>query len=220
MAVSASLLAVLEKARDRGFLGPQPIEQQVEHALGFADVVVRELAACPAGSQVRVVDVGSGAGLPGLVMVEVPELLRRVSEVVLLDGSARRADWLREAVGGLNLGDRVGVRGERAEVAGRELAVRGTFSVAVARSFGRPAVVAECAAPLLCAGGFLVVSEPPESEPRNSERWPTQGLGMLGFAPAVPCRARGFGFVTMSLERLCDQKYPRRNGLPNKRPLF
>ena len=107
-----------------------------------------------------------------------------------------------------------------------------------ARSFGRPAVTAECAAPFLVAGGALVVSEPPPplgSAPDEgpsyavaraagshevAARWPPPALTELGFGPATEWRARGYGYVVLRLESLCAERYPRRNGIPAKRPLF
>ena len=59
--------------------------------------------------------------------------------------------------------------------------LRAGFDGALARSFGRPAVVAECAAPLLRVGGWLIVSEPPSRRGggrqtgeagKAGERWP------------------------------------------------
>ena len=50
-----------------------------------------------------------------------------------------------------------------AEAAGHDPLLRGQFDLVTARSFGRPAVTAECAAPFLRREGLLVVSEPPDS---------------------------------------------------------
>lgn len=88
----------------------------------------------------------------------------------------------------------------------------------VARGFGPPAVTAECAAPLLAEGGRLTVSEPPEPPP-DRPRWPPEGLAELGLALGpewhVPFHYRSF----VQVER-CPDRYPRRVGVPAKRPLF
>ena len=57
---------VLAEAREAGFLGPGPITPQIRHAEGFA-LVARRLAA-PGPTRPRLVDLGSGGGLPGLVV--------------------------------------------------------------------------------------------------------------------------------------------------------
>jgi 16S rRNA (guanine527-N7)-methyltransferase len=159
--------------------------------------------------------------------------------VILLDGSVRRAEWLQHAVGELGLTERVDVVSERAELAGRLTTWRHQQGIVVARSFGRPAVTAECAAPFLAVGGALVVSEPPPLAAPASEvdhrtatyaladgsreiatRWPSRGLVELGFGPATEWRSRGYRYAVLRMESLCPERYPRRNGIPAKRPLF
>jgi len=199
---SPALLDVLERARRLGVLGPGPVQEHVGHAQAF----LRALDRIPAGS--RVVDLGSGAGVPGLVIAEErPDL-----ELVLVDAMEKRAALLREAVVALGAQGRVTVVADRAEVVGRG-PLRGSADVVVARSFGPPAVVAECAAPLLADDGLLVVSEPPG----RPERWPAEGLAALGLRSAeqfVP------GVRVLDRVSPCPDRYPRRNGVPAKRPLF
>ena len=91
-----------------------------------------------------VLDLGSGGGVPGLVLVvERPDL-----SVTMLDANKRRTDFLDEALMTLGAGDRANVIRARAEEAGRNALLRGAFDQVVSRSFGPPAVVAECAAPV------------------------------------------------------------------------
>jgi 16S rRNA (guanine527-N7)-methyltransferase len=121
----------------------------------------------------------------------------------------------------------------RAEEAGRDPGFRACFDIVVARSFGRPGVVAECAAPLLARGGWLVVSEPPPSDhapgptaapegkdPRAiPERWPDSGLALLGLETVENIRTE-FEYRVLRQRTLCPDRYPRRNGVPAKKPLF
>ncbi len=206
------------------------------------------------------------------------------------------AAFLRRAVDRLELGDRVSVLQERAEVCGRDPDWRGTFDGAIARSFGRPAVLAECTAPLLKVGAWVVVSEPPTSslstdrshspsgaesdaqlgltgpgatdtrptEPALSEsgqtepgqtepgqtepgqtepgvtkpgasvsesgglgdvaqgptgRWPAEGLRQFGLEPGKLVHA-GFDYQLLRQAHPCPERFPRRNGVPAKKPLF
>ena len=102
---------------------------------------------------------GAGGGLPGLVVAQQwPE-----ASLVLLEANERRSAFLRRVVDRLELADRVSILQERAEICGRDPEWRATFDGAIARSFGRPAVLAECTAPLLKPGAWIVVSEPPTS---------------------------------------------------------
>lgn len=184
-------------------LGPGPVDQHVGHAQGF----VEALAGVAAGS--LVVDLGSGGGVPGLIVAEARPDLR----MVLLDAMEKRTALLSEAVVAMGMADRITVRTGRAEVLGREDDLRGAAMAVTARSFGPPAATAECAAPLLAVGGVLVVSEPPDSP----ERWPAGPLATLGLSPShheVP------GMQVLVQTVPCPTTYPRRTGLPNKRPLF
>lgn len=196
----------LERSREVGFLGPGPVGPHVEHALGFAEAVGE-----PPGS---VVDLGSGGGVPGLVLAAVwPD-----TRFVLLDSMERRTALLREAVQGLGWQGRVEVVRIRAEVAGRDDTLRGWHDIVVSRSFGPPSVTAECAAPLLRVGGRLVVSEPPEAA---GERWPADGVASLGLAFEQQVTARnGAGYAVLVQEAPCSVKFPRREGVPTKRPLW
>lgn len=143
----------------------------------------------------------------------------RDARLLLLDAHGRRVSFLLRAVRELDLAERVTVVGERAEVVGRTPAYRGGFALVTARGFGPPAAVAECGAPLLAPGGLLVVSEPPSSSPGEKPRWPVEGLAQLGLG--APRRAgAGYGFVTIPKASECPHRFPRRVGMPVKRPLF
>jgi 16S rRNA (guanine527-N7)-methyltransferase len=198
---SPRLRAAFAEAARLGILGSD-IGIAIEHARRFGR------ALRPTGA---LLDLGSGAGLPGLVLAVDDEQLH----VVLLDASERRTDLLRRAVGRLGVADRVEVVCERAEVFGRRPAVRGTFPAVVARAFGPPATVAECAAPLLTTGGQLLVSEPPidpTSEPAS--RWPAEELAQLGLV--ADDRQPPYLASFRQVER-CPERYPRRRLRP---PLF
>ncbi len=213
------LSEILAQARRAGFLGPGPLQTQVRHAEGFADVARALGPRPPHAPPPLVVDLGSGGGLPGLVVAtRWPE-----ASLVLLDASARRTDFLRRAVEDLGLGSRVQVVCLRAEEFGREARWRGAFDGVLSRSFGRPAVVAECAAPLLQIGGWLVVSEPPDVDgsPGDPSRWPADALRGLGLEPeAAGEEGHGFAFQVLRQVELCPERFPRRNGVPSKKPLF
>jgi 16S rRNA (guanine527-N7)-methyltransferase len=222
------LLRSLERARTLGYLGPGPLGPQIDHASAFAKAAAGVGVAEPAAF----LDLGSGGGLPGLVLAYVWGSAR----VLLLESSRRRATHLQDAVTEIGWADRVEVVCERAETVGRDPALRGMVDVVVARSFGRPAVTAECAAPFLRVGGILVVSEPPESESASqpdatslekttpadpSRRWPTKGLEILGMQPVNATQSpAAYAFQVVRQMSECGERFPRRVGVPAKRPLF
>jgi len=187
------------------------VEPHLAHAAGFGEVLAATAQTAEEGGVA--VDLGSGAGLPGLTLA----LSSPGGRWILIEASSRRAAFLREAVVGLGIADRVEVLEERAEVAGRRPALRARVDVVVARSFGPPPVVAECAAPLLRPGGLIVVSEPPGGDPL---RWPEAGLRRLGLVPGPVMAAAGATFQILVQDTVCSDRFPRRTGVPGKRPLF
>lgn len=207
-----AVVSVLERARTLGFLGPGPVEAHLEHAAAFAALLEADVEDGP------YLDLGSGGGVPGLVLCC---LLPR-TRWVLLDAMAKRTSFLQDAVDRLGVESRVEVVRARAEEAGRDRARRGRHAVVVARSFGAPAVLAECAAPLLVTGGLVVVSEPPAVGPQRQPRpgrWPAEGLDTLGLAldrwvPGPPALVR-----LRSVEP-CPARYPRPVGVPAKNPIW
>jgi 16S rRNA (guanine527-N7)-methyltransferase len=196
---------VLAQARDLGFLGPGPIATQRDHALAF-------LTALHGWDEGVALDLGSGGGLPGLVLAcALPR-----TTWVLLDAMRRRTSFLEEAVARLAIDDRVRVVTSRAEEAARTPELREAFDVVVTRGFGPPPVTAECAAPFLRPGGVLIVSEPPGS---SGERWPADGVAAAALelerviaGPPALVRLRRHGALPVHL--------PRRVGVPAKRPLW
>jgi len=198
------LLSVLSESRDLGFLGPGPVDSQMQHSLLFA-----LLGPSFSGGAV---DLGSGGGLPGLVLARHWP----TSSWLLLDSNVRRTEWLASAVDRLGLSERVSVLCGRAEEAGRDPLLRSSFDLVTARSFGPPAVTAECAAGLLSMGGVLVVSEPPGGDP---SRWPAAGLSLLGLEVDGEL-VEPAAFQRLRLASPCPDRYPRRVGVPAKRPLF
>jgi 16S rRNA (guanine527-N7)-methyltransferase len=204
--VATTVREVLEEARGLGFLGPGPVEGHVEHALGFLQAVGHERPR-------RVVDLGTGGGVPGLVLAEAwPDVT-----MVLLDSSERRTTFLTRAVADLGFGPRIRVHRSRAEEAGRDPAWRGWADLVVARGFGPPPATAECAAPLLGVRGRLIVSEPPEGD---GQRWPEAGLAVLGLRPSGRLEQAFSRFQILRQEQPCPEAFPRRPGMPEKRPLF
>jgi 16S rRNA (guanine527-N7)-methyltransferase len=218
------LITELERAQRLGFLGPGPVAVHVTHARGFAAGLV-----APPG---RFLDLGSGGGVPGLVLaLDWPD-----SSAVLLDAGERRCAFLQEAVERLGIDGRINVVRQRAEEAGRSPSLRAGFDLVVSRSFGPPAVTAECAAPFLRVGGLLVVSEPPDSGPDPDPdpdgpdagpaggaglagRWLADGLAQLGLALGDAWRGE-HGYQSLVQREPCPERYPRRVGQVAKRPLF
>jgi 16S rRNA (guanine527-N7)-methyltransferase len=198
------LVGVLDRARRAGLLGPAPVTDHIRHSGVF--LALDDPSA-------RALDLGSGAGIPGLVLA----LAWPDSRWVLLDAGERRVAHLRDAVTELALADRVEVRLQRAEVAGRDPGLRAGFDLVVARGFGPPPVTAECASPFLRVGGRLAVSEPPDDP---EDRWDEAGLGQLGLRRGPLLAEPGASVQVLEQVAPCPDRFPRRVGIPAKRPLW
>jgi len=201
-----------------GFLGGEALEEQITHAWALGECA-EEFLTGPA----NFLDLGSGGGLPGLVLASRWQGWKGL----LLDSNLRRTTFLTRAVEACGWTGRVGVLRSRAESAARTT-LRGGFDLVVARSFASPPVTAECAAGFLRVGGILVVSEPPpdssgplppDSERPDPVRWPTAGLEKLGLEPLALWR-RSFGFQVLRQVVDCPDRFPRREGIPAKRPIY
>ena len=160
----ATLLEHWEVGQQMGAVGPGSVRRQFDHATALAAQVAPPR---------RAVDLGSGAGVPGLALAGHWS----DSSWVLIDASARRVRLLSQAIRALNWGDRVRALHARAEDAARHPDLRGSADLVVSRSFGPPAVTAECGVGFLSSEGLLVVTEPPDE---GADRWPADGLALLG----------------------------------------
>jgi len=215
--VTPGLARALEAAREQGFLGDGPVEGHIEHAIGFATAVEDVLGVAPSAF----LDMGSGGGVPGLVLAA----RWSEAEATLLDANRSRCRVLQAAAHDLGFEHRIRVLCLRAEEAGRDPGLRSSQPVVVARSFGAPAVTAECGGPLLQVGGLLVVAEPPGPVPTRGGqvghpgRWPEEPLAELGLAPLRFWFDQA-GYQVLRQLRPCPARYPRRVGIPEKRPLY
>ena len=111
-----------------------------------------------------VIDLGSGGGVPGLVIA----WMRADLHVVLVDRRATRTDHLRRLVHRLGLHDRVDVLTVDAAALPRRLSC--PADAVVARGFGPPELVAAATRRVLRPSGLLVVTEPPDL---TTDRWST-----------------------------------------------
>lgn len=195
------LLAVLERSRAAGYLGPGPIDSHLTHAQRYAAAIG------PARGQ-HVLDLGSGGGLPGLVIFhERPDL-----SGCLLDAMLKRTDFLTWAVAELGMADRVVVARGRAEVLAHEPAYRSKFNAVVARSFGPPAATVEAALGFLAEQATLAISEPP-----GGRAWPD--LSEYGLVPRGGADTPD-GTAVFKCISVADAQYPRPIRKQQRNPLF
>jgi 16S rRNA (guanine527-N7)-methyltransferase len=154
-----------------------------------------------------IVDVGSGAGLPGVVVAIVRPDLR----VALLESDARKQAFLTHVAGLLALRG-VSVVAARAEVAGHQSGLRESFDAALSRAAAPPPTLCELALPLLRVGGRLcaLVAD-------------TRAAAAASEVAARLCggdRPRAAdGVLVIDKIAPTPPAYPRRPGVPSRRPL-
>ena len=164
-----ALIEALGIAQRLGVIGATELAIEIAHARGF----VAALEELSTGSSV--LDIGSGGGLPGLVIAHD----RADVKVTLVDRREKRTDILRRQVGRLRADHpELEIRVQCADVTDHAV-LRGPWHAVTARSFGSPVVVLAAAAPHLVDGGLLVVSDPPGSS--SADRWRTEILTPQGF---------------------------------------
>jgi 16S rRNA (guanine527-N7)-methyltransferase len=174
----------------------------------------------PLGVARSLVDVGSGGGLPGIPIKIVEPGMR----TTLVEATAKKARFLGRAVGRLSLGG-VEVTNARVEEIARTEAHRGTYDVATARALARLSVVAEYCVPLLKVGGAMIsMKGRPEDEEIAEGARAAEELGAR-FSQLIPVprlpelEKKERCLVILQKVEETSWVYPRKVGVPAKRPL-
>lgn len=189
------------------------------------EIVVKHFLDSLAGLQViepaagkRIIDVGSGAGFPGLPL----KIVRPELELTLLESSRKKAGFLETTVRELGL-EGVLVTGMRAEEAGRDPVHRGKYHWAVARALAPVSVLGEYCLPFLRVPGVLVAYKGPGVGAELAEA--RHALAVLGGVarevlefklPGVDDRR---SLVVIEKRAPTPERFPRRAGAAAKRPL-
>ena len=183
-----------------------PAEPLVEDSLVLLDHL---------GDAKRLVDVGSGGGLPGLPL----KLMRPDLEVTLVEADQAKAAFLVQACARLGLQD-VEVVARRAEEAGRDPRYREAFDVAVARALAALPALVELCLPFVRVGGRLLAQKTASEDVSLAARAIELTGGQLERVVGAPSALRREGSIVMvSKVRPTPDAYPRRAGVPARKPL-
>ncbi|MEX2217828.1 MAG: 16S rRNA (guanine(527)-N(7))-methyltransferase RsmG [Phycisphaerales bacterium] len=161
----------------------------------------------------RVIDVGSGGGLPGVPLAIVMPGVR----FTLLEATGKKAEFLRAAAARLGLKN-VEVVAERAEAAGHDPRHRERYDAAVARAVGPTAVIAELTVPFARIGGgrvLLIKGQKAEEELAAAKA----ALHKLHAVHVGTVETPNGRVVVLEKRRRTPAAYPRRAGEPKLRPL-
>ncbi len=167
---------------------------------------------------VKVLDVGSGAGFPGIPLkILFPDI-----RLTLLDSVNKKTDFLERAVSHLGL-DFTCVQRERAEDLGRIDMHRDAYDLVVARAVSKLNVLAELTIPFCKIGGYVIAmkGQKVESEIIAS----TEAITALGgeIVEVIDCNRfhrflKGY-LVVLKKVVPTPHRFPRRPGIPSKRPI-
>jgi 16S rRNA (guanine527-N7)-methyltransferase len=161
-------------------------------------------------------DLGSGGGLPGLVIA----VLRPDVSVLCLDARAKKVRFVQSAVEALSLAN-VSTRAGRAEMLAREPRLRAAVDVVVCRAVGQTHVVAELARGFLRDGGSLsVIKGPRHSAEVVAANAVAHRLhyGQVAVEPVQGCPRPTF-LLHMVARGRAPAWVPRGNGIPQSQPL-
>ena len=189
---------------------------QARHFLDSLSVVL----ALPDGlvEHCKVVDVGAGGGFPGVPLkIVFPEI-----RLTLIDSTAKKTAFLIHLVEALEI-DRADVLTGRLEELGHDPSLREGFDLVVARAVAKLPVLAELTLPLCRVGGLVVCQKGAsvEEELLESEgAVDTLGGEIQGIVPVdLPELEQRRSLVVLKKVRSTPEAYPRRPGIPFKRPI-
>ncbi|XAL99552.1 16S rRNA (guanine(527)-N(7))-methyltransferase RsmG [Phycisphaeraceae bacterium D3-23] len=170
------------------------------------------------GTAVKVVDIGSGAGLPGMpIAIARPDVF-----ITMLETTGKKADFIRGCIEALGLSN-AEVLQARAETAGQDIAHRGVYDAAVSRAVGAMSLVLEYSLPLVREEGRVLAMKGPRFEQELDDAGDALeklGAGELAVIDAYPESFNNdLVIVSIIKERPTPKAYPRLPGLPKKQPL-
>jgi len=197
---------LLEWNRSINLTGARTLEQ-VEALIADAAV----LAGASWAGVSRVIDIGSGGGLPAVPLaIGMPQV-----RFTLLEANSRKCAFLEHVAGTLGLTNLVVALG-RAEELGHLPALREQFDRAISRAAARPEVLLELALPFVRTGGDLVAQVSP-LDPVVLE--PVARLLGGGTPRLEHPDASGRALMVVPKLGATPARFPRRTGLPGRKPL-
>lgn len=196
----------------------EPAEIERRHLLDSLTCALPVLEQLQAGAAWRCLDVGSGGGLPGIPLaIAFPAL-----NVTLLEATGRKAAFLREAVGTLDLPN-VSVVAARAEDAARDPAHRDAYDLVVARALAPLDVALEWCLPFVKTGGVLILPRGSDVTAQLPGGWVAAKALSARVRPPLPLELAdlppGRALVVADKLGRTPRAYPRQAGLASKLPL-
>ena len=193
---------------------PEDISEAIDR--NYLDCIMPLKAGLPQGVQ-RIIDVGSGAGFPGIPLsICLPDV-----HFVLLDSLGKRVEFLKSVIDALDLNAEA--VHARAEDAARNPALREGFDIATARAVASLNLLSEYLLPFVKVGGSMMVLKGPGlDEEIAGAAFALETLGgRFDHADSAAIPGRDWDHRIAWIEKIAPtpEKYPRKAGKPEKKPL-
>ncbi len=170
----------------------------------------------PAGA--KVIDIGTGGGLPGIPL----GICRPDLQMVLLDSTGKKVVFLERCIEQMDLSHITAIN-SRAELLGHEKCHRDGYDVAVSRAIGSMSIVLEYSLPLVRPGGRMLAMKGPKAEQELSaaaDAMDLLGAGEISVYDAYPeSFDNELVIISIMKDRPTPKAYPRSPGLPQQSPL-
>jgi 16S rRNA (guanine527-N7)-methyltransferase len=169
-------------------------------------------------SNARLLDIGAGAGFPGIPL----KIVRPQWQVVLLEATGKKVRFLQHIIETLQLKDVVAVHG-RAEELAHKAEYRASFDVVTARAVASLPTLLEYAAPFCRVGGQIIFPKKGELTKELAQgKRAAQKVG-ASFKADVPVSLPGLEdsrrLLVWEQVRKCSEQFPRSGGVMTKKPL-
>lgn len=192
----------------------EPEEFAVKHVIDSLSAL--DMARFPKNASL--IDVGTGAGFPGIPL----KIMRPDLKLVLVDSLNKRVGFLREVASRLAFSDTEAIHG-RAEELARDKQYREKFTLATARAVARLNVLCELCVPFIKTGGYFIAMKGAQYQEEISEA--KTSLAVLGCDIEEARRVILPGLddiravIYIHKQKQTPPEYPRRAGIPEKKPL-
>ena len=167
---------------------------------------------------ISIIDIGTGAGFPGIPLkIALPSL-----KLTLLDSHRKKIEFLKELVNDLNIKE-VEIIKNRAEIIGQDKNFRSSFNIVISRAVAPLSILSEYSLPLVKKNGWFIAQKGKEYEDElNNGSKAIELLGGLLIkieTICLPFLNQERNILIIKKIKDTPDKYPRRNGIPRKRPL-